>query len=111
MARLAAKGEASLGNGDVVLAYQCLSEALNHLRQDGVGSGEYPPQNVWWAYAQICQARSDEPETQRALREAYNLVKAKADQIGQPEWRRSYLENVQVNTAIVAEMALVNLAR
>ncbi len=103
VASLAAKGEASLVNGDVVLAYQCLSEALAHLRQDGVGSGEYPPQHVWWAYAQICQARGDKAEAQRALREAYLLVKAKADQIRQPDWQRSYLENVRVNAAIVTE--------
>ena len=58
---------------------------------------------MWWAYAQICQARGDEAEAQRALREAYLLVKAKAEQIRQPDWQRSYLENVRVNAAIVTE--------
>jgi predicted ATPase len=107
VASLAAKGEASLAAGDKVLAYQCLREALDHL-QNGAGSGEYPPQNVWWAYAQICQARGHEAEANAALQQAYSLVKAKADQIRQPELQRSYLEHVKINAAIVAAITRIN---
>jgi hypothetical protein len=100
-------GEASLAAGDIVLAYQSLQEAINHL-QNGSGSGEYPAQNIWWIYAQVCRARAHEQESAQALRQAYTLLKAKADLIQHPELRHSYLENVRINAAIVAEMAQIN---
>jgi len=103
VASLAAMGEASLAAGEAVLAYQSLREAIEHL-QNSSGSGEYPPQNVWWIYAQVCRARNDEPEAQWALREAYNLVKAKADLIHNLELQQSYLENVRINAAVMAEI-------
>jgi tetratricopeptide (TPR) repeat protein len=108
VASLAAMGEASLSAGESVLAYHSVREAVEHL-QTNSGSGEYPPQNVWLIYAKICRARSDEPETQRALREAYNLITAKADLVHNPDLRRSYLENVRVNAAVTAE--IVNCER
>jgi predicted ATPase/class 3 adenylate cyclase len=108
VASLAAKGEACLVNNDLVAAHQSLTEALNHLEQ-GSGSGEYPTQYVWWAYAQVCLARSQESEAQQALRKASQLVKAKADQIRNLEFRQSYLENVRVNAAIVAAMVKVEM--
>ncbi len=46
-------------------------------------------------------------EAEQALRRAYKLIKAKADQIGNPELQRSYLENVRVNADIMAEMAKI----
>ena len=110
VASLAAKGHASLTNNDLVTAYQCLQEALEHLEQ-GSGTGEYPTQNLWWTYTQICQARGQNDEAEQALRQAYKLVKAKTDQISTPELRRSYLENVRVNAAIMAEMAKVEVGR
>jgi tetratricopeptide (TPR) repeat protein len=109
VASLAAKGEACLSQGNLVAAYQCLQEALEHL-QRGSGSGEYPSQNIWWIYSQICRARNQFQEAEHALRRAYELVKAKANQIANPEHRRTYLENVRVNAAIMAEMARVDLA-
>lgn len=107
IASLAAKGQASLAAGEVVLAYQCLYESLDAL-QNGSGSGEYPPQAIWWVYAQVCRARGDETEVHWALRQAYALITAKADLIHHSELRRSYLENVRINAAILAEMAQAN---
>lgn len=109
VASLAAKGEACLGQDNLIAAYQCLQEALEHL-QRGSGSGEYPTQNIWWIYSQICQARDQSQEAEQALRQAYELVKARANQIANLEHRRTYLENVRVNAAIMAEMARVDLA-
>jgi tetratricopeptide (TPR) repeat protein len=107
VASLAAKGEACLANHDLVIAYQCLQEALDHL-QRSAGSGEYPTQNIWWVYNRVCSARQQFQEAERALRRAYELVRTKADQISSPDLRRSYLENVRVNAAIMAEMAKVD---
>jgi predicted ATPase/class 3 adenylate cyclase len=108
VASLAAKGEACLVNNDLVTAYQCLQEALEHLRR-GASSGEYPTQNIWWIYSQVCSARQQPDEAEQALRQAYELVKAKADQIATPDLRRSYLENVRVNATIMAEIAKVDV--
>ena len=107
VASLAARGEAHLALNDLPAADQCLSEAIKHLKE-GSGSGEYPPQNVWWLYAQICRARGQDNEADQALLCAYELIKTKADLIRHPEFQRSYLENVQVNAAVMAEMAQVN---
>lgn len=108
VASLAAKGEACLAASDLVSAYQCLQEAVGHLR-NGSGSGEYPTQNVWWVYSQICRARHWPDEAERALRRAYELLKTKADQISIPEFRQSYLQKVRVNASIMAEMTRVEI--
>jgi hypothetical protein len=104
VATLAAQGEAFLRAGDPVAAHQQLQQALGYLEQ-GSGSGEYPTQNVWWIYRQVCLALNQPDEASRALRQAYQLVEAKANQLVRPELRRSYLEEVRVNAAIVAAMA------
>ncbi len=108
VASLAAKGEASLAAGDVVMAYQCLQEAVDHLQRNA-GSGEYPPQNIWWTYAQVCRARGQADEARRALSTACQLIKAKADQITDPDLKRSYLENVYVNATVMAEVATIQI--
>ncbi len=106
VASLAAKGEAYLVNNDDIKASQCLQEVTEYLRQNS-GSGEYPTQNIWWIYAQISRARNETNEAEQALRQAHKLVIAKADQISTLELQRSYLENVQVNAAVMAEIAKV----
>ncbi len=103
VASLAAKGASSFMAGDLETATACLTEATNKLGQ-GSGSGEYPPQNVWWAYFQLCQAQGQEAESIHALENAYQLVKAKAERISDPQMRISYLQSVSVNAAIVESM-------
>ena len=109
LASLAAKGEATLQAGEPTTAYQQLQQALEYLNQDS-GSGEYSTQNIWWIYHQICQTLNYTDEASQALQQAYNLVKAKADQIANPELRDSYLENVRVNAAIVAAVTKTEAA-
>jgi predicted ATPase len=102
IASWAALGEASLAADDLDTAYQCLQEAAAHLQRGG-GSGEYPPQNIWWTYARVCRLHGKDDEANRALSEAVKLVQSKADHIREPELKRSYLENIQVNAAILTE--------
>jgi tetratricopeptide (TPR) repeat protein len=109
VATLAAQGEAFLRTGDSATAHLLLRQALGYLNQNS-GSGEYPTQNIWWIYRQICLALNRPDEANRALYRAYELVKAKADQIAKPELRRSYLEAVRVNAAIVTAMAKAEAA-
>jgi len=101
VASLAASGQAYLAGDNLDAARQCLKEALKYL-QNGAGSGEYPTQNIWWVHAQVCRARGKTDQANQSLRRAFELVKSKADQISTPEMRRSYLENVRVNAAIIA---------
>lgn len=101
VASLAAKGRACLMAGEIETAADCLIEAVAELRQN-VGSGEYPPQEIWFAYYQLGQLQPELPATEAALQEAYRLVQAKADQIDDPALRSSYLEQVRINAAIVA---------
>ncbi len=101
---LSAKGRAYMAHGDVDAAYQCLQEAVQLLEADS-GSGEYPTQNIWWIYTQICQQRDQHNEAAQALETAYKLVKAKAKQIRDPNLQRSYLKNVRDNAAILAAVA------
>jgi predicted ATPase len=108
VASLAALGRASLTGGDIILAYQSLRETIDHL-QNGAGSGEYPLQDIWWIYTQVCRARGHELEARQALHQAYDLVSAQADLIHNPELRQSYLENVRANAAIISEMARINV--
>lgn len=104
VASLAALGEAYLAGNDSAAASQHLQEAITHL-QNGSGSGEYPLQNIWWAQAQVCQALGQPVAARQALQTALALVKAKADQIDDPALRRSYLENVQTNAAIIDRLS------
>ena len=104
VASLAALGEAHLKVGNVKPAEKYLQEAIGLLQNDS-GSGEYPPQKIWWIYAQICQVSGQANQYHQALQNAYGLVKAKADHIDNPELRQSYLENVSINAAIIDEIA------
>ncbi len=103
VASLAGLGEANLTKGDIFTARQCLQDAADNLRR-GTGSGEYPPQQTWWLYSQVCRILGQPDEADEALQLAYELVKAKAGQINTPEIKQSYLENVTVNAAIVSDI-------
>jgi hypothetical protein len=92
----------ALGANNLAAANCCLQEAIN-LLENKSGSGEYPPQNIWWVYAQICRAQGHHPEAERAWQRANALVLTKAEQISDPDLRRSYLENVRLNAAIVEQ--------
>ena len=101
IASLAAKGEAALQAGDLETASVCLETAVNHLKSGG-GSGEYPPQGIWWAYARLCLAGNNLAQAGPAYHQATDLVQAKAAQIAHVDFRRSYLQNVQLNADILA---------
>jgi adenylate cyclase len=103
VASLAAKGTAHSRQGQHDTARLCLQETVDRLEQ-GSGSGEYPVQNVWWSYAQLCRAEGQNEAARHAIERAYRQVKAKADQIRTPTLRSNYLENVRVNAAIVKAM-------
>jgi len=103
IASLAAKGEAHLMAQHLEPATSCLTTAIKAVRA-GSGSGEYPVQNIWYAYYQLCQALNQPDEASQAIQQAYKLVQAKAEQISDTALRLSYLKRVKINTAIVEAM-------
>ena len=105
VASLAAKGAALLSKGEVELAQEYLTEVVTALRQDS-GSGEYPPQAIWWSYYQLCQILGQAEEAHEALTKAYHLVRAKAEQISDPMLRLSYLQQVKLHAEIVDAMVM-----
>ncbi len=105
IASLAAKGEAALNLGDLPTATTCLDEAVARLRKQN-GAGEYPAQSVWWAYYQLSRVLHQPKQAQQALEAAYQLVRAKAEQITDPQLRMGYLQNVSVNAAIIEAMVM-----
>lgn len=102
VASRAALGEAHLRANELASAQHALDEALSLLNQDS-GSGEYPPQNIWWSYSQLNQTLGQHAAAEMALTRAYELVQSRARQIDQPEMRRSYLENIDRHATIVAQ--------
>ncbi len=105
---LAAVGQAYLQAKNIAQANGKLREAIT-LLQNGSGSGEYPPQNIWWAYFLVCQQRDLEEESHDALAEAHRLVQVKADQITDPDLKNSYLNNVKVHAQIIEQVNQLNL--
>ena len=105
VASLSALGEAYLVNGELDRADRCLQEAIEQLSNNS-GSGEYPPQNIWWIYHRLCLTDNRSDEAQQALQRAYELVQAKSNQISDPDLKQSYLEQVQTNAAIMKRLHL-----
>jgi hypothetical protein len=95
----AALAEAHLTKGDIDTAQQFMQEVTGHLRQRS-GSGEYPEQYAWWMYSQIYRITGNTSAADQSLRQAYLLVRKKADQITDEEMRHSFLTNVRVNAPL-----------
>ncbi len=104
VASLAMLGQSLLLAGQVSKAVKSLQEAVTYL-QNNSGSGEYPPQNAWWIYSRVCRANGQTEAGYTALRKAYELVRAKAEQINDLDLRQSYLINVRYNASIIDDMA------
>ncbi|MDM8520804.1 tetratricopeptide repeat protein [Anaerolineales bacterium HSG6] len=110
VASLAAKGEAHLAHGDIMAANVALGTAITHLQEDS-GSGEYPPQNIWWAHYLFCHSQNNHVEAIAALKRAYQLVRNKAELINDPSLRISYLERVRTNAKIIEAMVEFQLSQ
>ncbi len=100
VASLACLGLAYLAEDDVEKAYRSLHEAKRMLNE-GMGSGEYPVQDIWRAYWKINLARGDLEMARAALQRAYELIQEQAASIQSPELRRSFLEKIAVNREVI----------
>ncbi len=90
----------ALAQGQLDEARQAVTEVWNYLREYGASGIEFPV----WAY-QTCadgfDALGDAENAQPALDAGYRELMTRADKISNPEWRRSFLENVAEHRAIV----------
>jgi tetratricopeptide (TPR) repeat protein len=97
---LAALGRCALAQGRLEEAHQAAIEVWDYVQVHGTEAMELPSK-VYLSVADIFDAL-DEPINSRAAVEAgHRELLAWADKIGNSEWRRSFLENVDENRALV----------
>ncbi|HKZ86268.1 MAG TPA: adenylate/guanylate cyclase domain-containing protein [Anaerolineae bacterium] len=97
---LAGLARCALGQGQPDEAHQHVTDLWNYLNQHGTAGMEMPV----WAYltcADIFDALGEEEQSRAAIEAGYRELVARAHKISDPEWRRSFLENVPEHRAIV----------
>jgi tetratricopeptide (TPR) repeat protein len=94
---------AYLKRGEQEQALDYVREALVILDACG-GEGPEFPQRDYFLCAQVLQAAGEQLAAQQALRQAYDLVMARAAKISDPAWYQSFLERVPINRQIVRAM-------
>jgi hypothetical protein len=101
-ADLATLATAHLATGDLNQALDYARQTLAVLDEAG-GEGPELPQRDYFACYQVMMAAGEEGIARVALGCAYDLVMARADKIGDPALRQSFLEQVTINQEIVQE--------
>jgi predicted ATPase/class 3 adenylate cyclase len=89
-----------LASGDPSQALAYAQEALQILDDCG-GEGPDYPQRDYWICHRVLTAAGETELARHALQAAYDLLQAKAAKINDPAMRRSYLEQVAFNRAIL----------
>jgi len=87
--------------GKIVEALSLASELWNYLDRNGSKGMEFPI----WAYltcAQIFAATGDNSRSGIALQAGYEVLQKLAEDISDPEWRESYLNNIPEHQELVA---------
>jgi hypothetical protein len=78
-------------------------QALAILDECGGEGPEFPHRDYFLCY-EVLAANGQMEAARAALSSAYHLVKTRAERIGDPDARQSFLENVPVNRRIVEEI-------
>ncbi len=91
---LAVRAQSALARGEADLAVKLSSEAMHLAAQVGV---EFGGALVRLVHAEALQACGREAEAKSALEGAHALLLEQADELADPEMRRSFLENVPEN--------------
>lgn len=102
---LAAESRAGLARvamteGDMIQAHAHVQDIWRYLEERGP-DGTYEPLRVYLTCYQVLNACQD-PRATEMLTNAYNLLQARAANIGDEQARRSFLENVAAHREIVA---------
>jgi hypothetical protein len=110
---LAWLGACCLAEGDWHAADACTAEAVAQLEALGNISTEYPAQDVWWMRYRILRAQPaalgmpDDERCWELLQRAYQTMLDSIAGLSDDGLRRSYLNNVHINRAILGEWARV----
>jgi predicted ATPase/DNA-binding SARP family transcriptional activator len=94
----------ALSQGDLAEAMAQVTAVLDILNAPtppNTLDGSLEPFSIYRTCYDVLQANGDEIRARAVLREAYQLLQARANQL-KGAWRRSFLENVPVNRAILA---------
>jgi class 3 adenylate cyclase/predicted ATPase len=99
-ADLATLARAHLALGDTATALDYARQALSILHECGGQGPEYPQHDYFTCY-QVLAAAQKRDKAREALQSAYDLLEAQANRISDEDLRRSFLEQVPQNRAIV----------
>lgn len=99
-ASLAWLGLTELELGDVEAALRYTAQACALFDEVG-NAGEYKPQEIMWARYRVLQAAGETKAAAEVLAQAHKMVMEHAERLNNPHFRRSYVENVAVNRAIL----------
>jgi class 3 adenylate cyclase/tetratricopeptide (TPR) repeat protein len=100
-ASLAWLGLTELELGDVEAALRYTAQACALFEEVG-NAGEYKPQEIMWARYRVLQAAGETEAAAEILAQAHKMVIEHAERLSDPQFRRSYVEHVAVNRAILA---------
>jgi tetratricopeptide (TPR) repeat protein len=95
-----------LAQNDSEAALSQIKQSLTWLDEYSLTGLDHPFRFYLTAY-QVLQAANQDSEAPKILAEAHTLLQTRAAKIADNELRRSFLENVSQNQAIVAEWAKI----
>jgi tetratricopeptide (TPR) repeat protein len=97
---LAALGRCALAQGRLEEARQSADQVWCYVQANGTGAMEMPSR-AYLSVADIFDALEESAESRAAVEAGHRELIAWAERIGNVEWRRSFLENVDENRALV----------
>jgi predicted ATPase len=81
-------------------AQQHTAQVWKHLSEHGTTGMEFPTQ-TYLTVVDIMDGLRDQETARLALEEGYRELMERADKISEPEWRKSFLENVEAHRTMV----------
>jgi tetratricopeptide (TPR) repeat protein len=96
---MAGMARCALAQGFNEKALQHASELWDHLEKHGVAGMEFPI-SAYVICAEVFDALGEGKKSGKAVEAGYRELKARADKIGDTEWRKRYMENVPEHRAI-----------
>ncbi len=99
--------DALLAKGDFAAALQASKRAARQHREQGFARAQYgQSQDIWWAHARALAANGLHDKAWVALQRAYGMLLDAVRNVHDEGLRRSYLNKVQTNRAIVSAWLL-----
>ncbi len=90
----------ALAQGKLDDAHKQGDEAWNYIREHGIFGFLYPF-HVYVILADLFDALGETAQSRAVIEAGYQALSVAADKISNPEWRRSFLENIEENHMLV----------